>query len=83
MIYIYAIKHFDRNINGKKEGIAVCSKSLSHIDDTSIKFMEWIEVLRLQGVKKIVLYILDVHPNVMKVIQYILDYHDEYFCSGF
>ena len=45
--------------------------------------MEWIEVLRLQGVKKIVLYILDVHPNVMKVIQYILDYQDEYFCSGF
>ena len=36
--------------------------------------MEWIEVLRLQGVKKIVLYVLDVHPNVMKVIPDILDY---------
>ena len=65
-----------RNKNGKKEGIAVCSKSLSHIDDTSIKFMEWIEVLRLQGVKKIVLYVLDVHPNVMKVKQDILDHHN-------
>ena len=58
MIYIYAIKHFDRNINGKKEGIAVCSKSLSHIDDTSIKFMEWIEVLRLQGVMLCYVYSL-------------------------
>ena len=71
---ICIIKEFDRNTNNKKEGIAVCSKSLSHIDDTSIKFMEWIEVLRLQGVKKIVLYVLDVHPNVMKVIPDILDY---------
>ena len=40
--------------------------------------MEWIEVLRLQGVKKIVLYVLDVHPNVMKVIQEIFDFH-KYF----
>ena len=42
---------------------------MSHIDDTSIRFMEWIEVLRLVGVNKIVLYVLDVHPNVMKVMK--------------
>ena len=74
MIKISTIKHFVRNKYGEKEGIAVCSKSLSHIDDSSIKFIEWIEVLRLQGVKKIVLYILDVHPNVMKVKQVIKSY---------
>ena len=64
------LKHFDRNLKSKKEGIALCSKSLSHIDDTSIRFMEWIEVLRLVGVKKIVFYVLDVHPNVMKVMKF-------------
>ncbi len=39
------------------------------MDDTSIRFMEWIEVLRLVGVNKIFLYVLYVHPNVMKVKQ--------------
>ena len=72
------IKHLNRNLNGKKDGIVVCSKSLSHIDDTSIRFMEWIEVLRLVGVQKIVLYVLDVHPNVMKVKLIIIQQHNTF-----
>ncbi len=50
------------------EGVAVCSKSLSHLGDVSIRFIEWIELLRAQGVDKIFLKVYAVHPNVMKVI---------------
>ena len=49
------------------EGIAVCSKSLSHLGDVSMRFIEWIELLRAQGVDKIFLKVYAVHPNVMKV----------------
>ena len=59
--------HFDRHESGKKQGFAVCSKSLSHLEDRSIRFIEWIELLRSLGVSKIFLQILTVHPNVMKV----------------
>ena len=50
-------------------GIAVCSKSLSHLGDVSMRFIEWIELLRNQGVDKIFLKVYAVHPNVMKVIR--------------
>ena len=56
-----------RNENGEKSGVAVCSKSLSHPGDQSLRFIEWIEVLRALGVEKIMLSVLSVHPNVMKV----------------
>ena len=49
------------------EGVAVCSKSLSHLEDVSIRFIEWIELLRAQGVDKIFLKVYAVHKNVMKV----------------
>ena len=49
-------------------GIAVCSKSLSHLGDVSTRFIEWIELLRSLQAEKIILSILSVHPNVMKVI---------------
>ena len=50
-----------------KSGIAICSKSLSILQDTSLKFIEWIEMLRSLKVDKIILYVLAVHPNVKKV----------------
>ena len=33
-----------------------------------MRFIEWIELLRNQGVDKIFLKVYAVHPNVMKVI---------------
>ena len=60
--------NFDKpEARGAKTGIAVCSKSLSHLGDVSLRFIEWIELLRSLGVEKIILSILSVHPNVMKV----------------
>ena len=56
-----------RSNNEAKEGIAVCSKSLSHLEDNSLRFIECIELLRLLGVSKIILSVLSVHPNVLKV----------------
>ena len=54
--------------DGVKRGIGVCSKSLSHMDDASMRFIEWIELLRALGADKIMLSVLSVHPNVRKVM---------------
>ena len=59
--------YFDRHESGHKQGIAVCSKWISRFGDMSLRLIEWIELLRVQGVEKIILKILAVHPNVMKV----------------
>ena len=61
---------YDTHESGHKQGFAVCSKSLSHLGDVSLRFIEWIELLRALGVDKIILKILEVHPNVMKVIKF-------------
>ena len=53
--------------DGEKRGIGVCSKSLSFVDDASIKFIEWIELLRALGADKIMLSVLFPHPNMEKV----------------
>ena len=62
--------YFNKHDSGRKQGIAVCSKSVSHVEDVSMRFIEWIELLRAQGVDKIILTILAVHPNVEKVQMY-------------
>ena len=59
--------YFEKHESGQKQGIAVCSKWISHLGDISLRLIEWIELLRAQGVDKIFLQILAVHPNVMKV----------------
>ena len=59
---------FDTPESGKKKGIAVCSTWVSYLDDVSMRIVEWIELLRAQGVDKIFLTVLAVHPNVWKVI---------------
>ena len=61
--------------DGEKRGIGVCSKSISYVDDASMKFIEWIELLRALGADKIMLSVLFIHPNTQKVavIFYFLD----------
>ena len=59
--------YFEKHESGQKQGIAVCTKWISHLGDLSLRLIEWIELLRAQGVDKIFLHILAVHPNVMKV----------------
>ena len=68
--------YFDKHESGHKKGVAVCSKSLSHPGDVSMRIIEWIELLRAQGVDKIFLPVLSVHPNVNKVRLLPLEAHN-------
>ena len=54
---------------GVKKGIAVCSKALalSLLEDNSMKFIEWIELLRALGAEKIGIGVISAHPNLRKV----------------
>ena len=65
--------HYNLPPDGQeKTGIAVCSKSLSLLDDVSVRLIEWLEVLRSMKVDKINLYVLHAHPNVIKVCKIIV-----------
>ena len=60
--------------DGVKKGIAVCSKALALNlqEDNSIRFIEWIELLRALGAEKIGIDIISAHPNLMKVSEPLL-----------
>ena len=51
-----------------RRGIAVCSKGLSLRSDSSLRLVEWVEVLRSLGADTILLYTYQIHPNVAKVL---------------
>ena len=53
--------------DGKKRGIAMCSKALSLLEDYSMRFIEWIELVRALGAEKVIIGALSVHPNLRKV----------------
>ena len=53
--------------DGKKRGIAVCSKALSLLEDYSMRFIEWIELVLALGAEKVIIGALSVHPNLRKV----------------
>jgi hypothetical protein len=55
----------------KKEDFAVCVKALDFLhEDLSVRLVEWIELLRILGAKKIFIYELEAHPNITKVLNY-------------
>ena len=58
-----------RREDGVKKGIAVCPKALamSLLMDNSMRFIEWIELLRALGADKIGIGVISAHPNLMKV----------------
>ena len=51
--------------------IAVCSKGLSLRSDSSLRLVEWVEVLRSLGADTILLYTYHIHPNVAKVMTFL------------
>ncbi|KAI2809534.1 hypothetical protein BLOT_000683 [Blomia tropicalis] len=54
-----------------KQEFAVCVKGLDFLhEDLSVRLVEWIELLRLQGANKIFLYELEIHPNISKVLNH-------------
>ena len=60
--------------DGVKKGIAVCSKALALnlLEDNSLRFIEWIELLRALGAEKIGIGVISAHPNLMKVSEPLL-----------
>ncbi|XP_037091567.1 uncharacterized protein LOC119111841 [Pollicipes pollicipes] len=55
----------------QRQDFAVCVKGLSFPDqDLSVRLVEWLEMLRLLGARKVFLYDLEVHPNISKVLRH-------------
>ena len=46
----------------------MCSKGLSLRSDSSLRLVEWVEVLRSLGADTILLYTYQIHHNVAKVM---------------
>ena len=57
-----------RSPSDTSRGIAVCSKGLSLRSDSSLRLVEWVEVLRSLGADTILLYTYQIHTNVAKVL---------------
>nr|XP_053627892.1 uncharacterized protein LOC128685389 [Cherax quadricarinatus] len=56
---------------------AVCGPALYYYhEDFSKRMVEWLEILRAEGIGKVFLYVTDVHPNLEKVLKY---YEDDGF----
>ncbi|XP_053202605.1 uncharacterized protein LOC128387433 [Panonychus citri] len=54
-----------------KQDFAVCVKGLDFLhEDLSVRLIEWIELLKILGTKKIFLYEMEIHPNISKVLNY-------------
>ncbi|XP_059472474.1 uncharacterized protein LOC132194899 [Neocloeon triangulifer] len=58
--------------SGEKENFAVCVKGLNfmHSAHTSVRLIEWIELLKMLGASKIIFYELATHANISKVLDY-------------
>lgn len=51
--------------------VAVCGPALFfYHQDFSWRLVEWLEILRAQGIAKVFLFETDVHPNLQKVLRY-------------
>nr|XP_027234582.1 uncharacterized protein LOC113825927 [Penaeus vannamei] len=61
-----------KTVNGIPQwNVAVCGPALFYYhDDISISLVEWLELLRAQGVAKVFLLETSVHPNIEKVLRY-------------
>ncbi|KAK8738024.1 hypothetical protein OTU49_004356 [Cherax quadricarinatus] len=65
----------DKTVNGWVP--AVCGPALYYYhEDFSKRMVEWLEILRAEGIGKVFLYVTDVHPNLEKVLKY---YEDDGF----
>uniref|UniRef100_T1K341 Glycosyltransferase family 92 protein n=1 Tax=Tetranychus urticae TaxID=32264 RepID=T1K341_TETUR len=54
-----------------KQDFAVCVKGLDFLhEDLSVRLIEWIELLKILGAKKIFLYEMEIHSNISKVLHY-------------
>ncbi|KAL7015496.1 hypothetical protein ACKWTF_016478 [Chironomus riparius] len=55
--------------NGHKENFLISVKSLDFQTDISLLLVEWCEILKIFGVNKIEIFIVNAHPNVIRVLK--------------
>ncbi|XP_059469005.1 uncharacterized protein LOC132192846 [Neocloeon triangulifer] len=57
---------------GKKKHFVMCVKALNFRQkaDSSVRLVEWLEMHKILGADKIVIYEYQVHPNMSKVLEY-------------
>ena len=60
----------------------MCSKGLSLRSDSSLRLVEWVEVLRSLGADTIFLYTYQIHPNVAKVLELSTDLREVFTVPG-
>ncbi|XP_036338564.1 uncharacterized protein LOC118748296 [Rhagoletis pomonella] len=57
--------------NETQHGFAVCVKGLDYLyDDMGPRLVEWLELQRLLGARKVITYKLVLHPNLARVLQH-------------
>jgi len=55
--------------NGHKENFLVSVKCLDFQNDISLLLVEWCEILKIFGVNKVEIFIVNAHPNVIRVLK--------------
>jgi hypothetical protein len=61
-------------IDGVKKRFGVCSKQVSYTDrESTIKFIEWVHMMRLLGAEKIYFFIQFLHPDMFEIVKYFED----------
>ncbi|XP_059473487.1 uncharacterized protein LOC132195484 [Neocloeon triangulifer] len=58
--------------SGRKKDFAVCVKGLNFYNwpDIAVRLVEWLELLRILGVEKVIIYQLTVDPKIETVLKY-------------
>lgn len=54
----------------EKKDFLVCVKDLEYDEDKSMALIEWLEILKIFGAQKIVVYVIKIHDRMMKVLKF-------------
>ncbi|KAG5666352.1 hypothetical protein PVAND_014386 [Polypedilum vanderplanki] len=64
--------------DGHKKHFLVSVKGIDFVDDVSLLLIEWFEILKLLGVDKVEVFVVNAHVNVIRVLQF---YQSEKFVT--
>lgn len=53
----------------EKKDFLVCVKDLEYDEDKSMALIEWLEILKIFGAQKVVVYVIKIHERMMKVLR--------------
>ena len=55
-----------------KKDLALCTHPFIYVSrDVSLKFVEWLETMRMLGFDKVIIALYGAHQNVMKVFRFV------------